>query len=121
MIESGRGLTGSHTWTTDVVVVGTGAGGAMAASELARRGLGVIALEEGPMLLPPDMTQREDEMMPKLYQERGGRSTRISRSASIGGRCVGGSTIHNINLCKRLAPGDPRALGARPRGERARA
>ena len=104
MIESGRGLTGSLDWTCDVVVVGTGAGGAMAASELARRGLRVIALEAGPMLFPPDMTQREDEMMPKLYQERGGRSTSDLAIRVIGGRCIGGSTVHNINLCKRLPP-----------------
>lgn len=47
--------------TADVVIVGTGAGGAMAARELARRGLRVLALEEGPQLFPQDMTQREED------------------------------------------------------------
>ncbi|MBK7583707.1 MAG: GMC family oxidoreductase [Myxococcales bacterium] len=104
MIESGRRLTGASRWQADVVIVGTGAGGGMAASELARRGAKVIALEEGPALSARDMTQREDEMMPLLYQERGGRSTADLAIRVIGGRGVGGSTVHNINLCKRLPP-----------------
>jgi len=102
MIERGRLLGRAQTWQADVVVVGTGAGGAMAASELSRRGVRVIALEEGPSLVPDDMTQREDEMMPKLYQDRGGRSTADLAIRVLGGRNVGGSTVHNINLCKRI-------------------
>lgn len=102
MIELGRRLGSAQRWSADVVVVGTGAGGGMAASELARRGARVIALEEGPALTSRDMTQREDEMMPVLYQDRGGRSTADLAIRVIGGRTVGGSTVHNINLCKRL-------------------
>lgn len=104
MIELGHRLSGAQRWTADVVVVGTGAGGGMAASELARRGARVLALEEGPALSAPDMTQREDEMMPRLYQDRGGRATADLSIRVIGGRCIGGSTVHNINLCKRLPP-----------------
>lgn len=104
MIELGRRYTQAQRWSADVVVVGTGAGGGMAASELARRGAKVIALEEGPALSARDMSQREDEMMPLLYQDRGGRSTADLAIRVIGGRCVGGSTVHNINLCKRLPP-----------------
>jgi choline dehydrogenase-like flavoprotein len=40
--------------------------------------------------------------MAKLYQERGGRSTADLAIRVIGGRCIGGSTVHNINLCKRI-------------------
>jgi choline dehydrogenase-like flavoprotein len=104
LIERGSDLSKNARWRADVVVIGTGAGGGMAASELARRGLRVIALEEGSSLSGPDMTQREDQMMPKLYQERGGRSTSDLAIRVIGGRCIGGSTVHNINLCKRLPP-----------------
>jgi len=104
VILLGRALAGAQRWSADVVVVGTGAGGAMAASELARRGANVVALEEGPLLFAQQMTQREDEMMPRLYQERGGRSTADLAVRVIGGRCIGGSTVHNINLCKRLPP-----------------
>jgi choline dehydrogenase-like flavoprotein len=102
MIEKGRDLSAGRTLSADVVVVGTGAGGARAASELARRGARVVALEEGPALESRDMSQLEDEMMAKLYQERGARATSDLAIRVIGGRCVGGSTVHNINLCKRL-------------------
>lgn len=101
MIERGREQQGDRRLKADVVIVGSGAGGGMAASELAQRGLKVVVLEEGPMLTTHDMTQREDEMMDKLYQERGGRSTSDLAIRVLGGRCVGGSTVHNLNLCKR--------------------
>lgn len=104
MISSGRLLKGNVRMQVDVVIVGTGAGGAMAAKELAERGLTVLALEEGPQLFVRDMTQREDDMFPKLYQDAGGRMTSDLAIRVIGGRCIGGSTVHNINLCKRLAP-----------------
>lgn len=94
-------MPGDRQIKTDVVVVGSGAGGAMAARELSARGLRVLVLEEGPALSPNHMTQREDEMMPLLYQERGARCTADMAIRIIGGRCVGGSTVHNINLCKR--------------------
>ncbi len=101
MIERGRDQKGDRHIKADVVIVGTGAGGGMAASELAGRGLSVVALEEGPYLEQKDMTQREVDMMGKLYQERGGRATADMAIRVLGGRCVGGSTVHNINLCKR--------------------
>ncbi|MEB2313328.1 MAG: GMC family oxidoreductase [Sorangiineae bacterium] len=100
-IESARNLPAGSRLRCDVVVVGTGAGGSMAARELAARGAKVIALEEGSYVRQQQMTQREDEMMPRLYQERGGRSTSDLAIRVIGGRAVGGSTVHNINLCKR--------------------
>jgi choline dehydrogenase-like flavoprotein len=102
VVEQGRHAGADRVLEADVVVVGTGAGGGMAASELARRGARVVALEEGPLLEPPDMNQLEDEMMARLYQERGGRSTADLAIRVIGGRCIGGSTVHNINLCKRI-------------------
>jgi len=101
VIERGRDQKGDRHIKADVVIVGTGAGGGMAASELSRRGLSVVALEEGPYLEQEDMTQREVDMMGKLYQERGGRATADMAIRVLGGRCVGGSTVHNINLCKR--------------------
>ncbi len=102
MSEAGRNLSGDLAVEADVVIVGSGAGGGMAARELAVRGARVVVVEEGPALSLPDMTQREDEMMPKLFQERGGRSTTDLAIRVIGGRSLGGSTMHNINLCKRL-------------------
>jgi hypothetical protein len=40
-------------------------------------------------------------MFPLLYQQGGGRTTEDLAIRVLGGRGVGGSTIHNTNLCKR--------------------
>ncbi|MBI2892594.1 MAG: GMC family oxidoreductase N-terminal domain-containing protein, partial [Deltaproteobacteria bacterium] len=86
---------------TDVVVIGTGAGGMMMAAEIASAGKTVIALEEGEHLDHRDFSQREEEMVAALFQERGGRATEDLSVRIMQGRGVGGSTVHNTNLCKR--------------------
>ncbi len=101
MIESGRDIRSDRTLDCDVVVVGTGAGGAMLAREVARAGLRVVALEEGAHSVARDFTQREDEMIPLLFQDAGGRTTDDGAITVLQGRGVGGSTVHNTNLCKR--------------------
>ena len=87
MIRRGRDLDADLQDTADAVVVGTGAGGGMALRELARAGLKVIAVEEGGHHTPRDFTQREDEMLPLLFQDGGGRTTddfaiRVLRAAA---------------------------------------
>lgn len=83
-------------------VIGTGAGGSVVFRELARAGLAPIALEEGPDHRAFD--QREERMIPELFQERGGRMTDDLAITVLGGRGIGGSTVHNTNLCKRIPP-----------------
>lgn len=104
MIIRGRELSGDVVREADAVVVGTGAGGGMALRELSRAGLRVVALEEGGYHLPSDFTQREDEMLPLLFQDRGARMTKDFAIRVLMGRGVGGSTLHNTNLCKRTPP-----------------
>lgn len=98
----GRDHAGDLKIDADAVVVGTGAGGSVIARELARAGLSVVALEEGGFHTPSDFNQREDEMLPLLFQEGGGRSTKDLAIRVLQGRGVGGSTVHNTNLCKRI-------------------
>jgi len=90
--------------TADLCVIGSGAGGAMAAMVAAEAGLRVVLLEAGGFYAPEDMTQREEQMLPKLYWDGGGRAS-ADRSVRIHqGKGVGGSTLHNLNLCKRIHP-----------------
>ncbi len=103
-VERGHDLRADVTIDAPACVVGTGAGGSMVLRELARAGLGAIALEEGGDHQPHDFDQREDHMIPELFQERGGRMTDDLAITVLQGRGVGGSTIHNTNLCKRVAP-----------------
>ena len=60
---------------TDVVIVGTGAGGGVAAEILTGAGLDVILVEEGPLKSSSDFRMGEAEAYADLYQESGARKT----------------------------------------------
>ncbi len=87
---------------TDLCVIGSGAGGAAAAAVAAELGLDVVVLETGPFVPPSVMNQREEDMMPALLRANGSQTTTDGRCTIIQGRALGGSTVHNTNLCKRI-------------------
>ncbi len=89
--------------TAAAVVVGTGAGGSIALRELARAGVDVLGLEEGGHNTTADFDQNEAKMIPLLFQDEGARTTKDLAIRVLQGRGVGGSTVHNTNLCKRTA------------------
>ena len=60
---------------TDVVVIGSGAGGGVSAEALAAAGLDVVIVEEGPLASSTDFRMREREAYPQLYQESSARQT----------------------------------------------
>jgi choline dehydrogenase-like flavoprotein len=101
MIRSARTLDGDLALRAEVCVVGSGAGGAVAAAELAAGGRDVVVLEAGPHWTSRDFTQREDEMLPRLFEEAGMRQTADGGIAVLQGRCIGGSTVHNLCYCFR--------------------
>jgi choline dehydrogenase-like flavoprotein len=80
----------------DVVVVGSGAGGAVVAAELAEAGLSVMVLEEGGHHRTEEFTTNTLDMLRTLYRDSGVSST-LGRTpvAYSEGRCVGGSTVVN--------------------------
>jgi choline dehydrogenase-like flavoprotein len=86
----------------DLCIVGSGAGGSAAAAVAAEAGLNVVVLEAGPFVPPSVMNQREEDMMPALLYANGSQTTDDRGCAIIQGRALGGSTVHNINLCKRI-------------------
>lgn len=88
--------------SADLCIVGSGAGGSMAAMTAAEAGMNVLVLEAGEFLTPGDMVQREEEMFPRLYWDSGGRTTEGREVKIHQGRGIGGSTLHNLNLCKRI-------------------
>lgn len=79
----------------DVVIVGSGAGGGISAELLARAGLSVVIVEEGPLKSSSDFHQLESEAYPALYQESAARKTADKAINILQGRCVGGSTTVN--------------------------
>lgn len=86
----------------DAVVIGSGAGGAPVAYELARHGLKVIILEEGSYVPTTRFTQEPSRMMQILYRDAG--TSMMQGKPPIfftEGRCVGGSTVINGGMCWR--------------------
>jgi choline dehydrogenase-like flavoprotein len=86
----------------DVVVVGTGAGGAVVGAELAEAGRDVLFVEEGGYHPTSSFNPYLTESIPRLYRDAGG--TIILGRPPIPyaeGRCVGGSTVVNGGMTWR--------------------
>ncbi len=81
--------------------VGSGAGGAVSAKELAEGGIAVALLEEGAYHQAEDFNQREADMYRRLYRDQGAQSTRDLSINILQGRSVGGSTVINNCICFR--------------------
>ncbi len=89
------------TLDADVVIVGSGAGGAVTGYELARRGKKVVILEAGPYVPSKDFTERFSHSLETLYQDHGGQTNKSGDLLVLQGACVGGSTVVNGCVCFR--------------------
>ncbi len=97
----------SEEWPNkvQVIVIGSGAGGALTAATFAEQGYDVMILEEGPNVDTTSIVSNSTEALSTLY--RNGGMTPILGSQSIAyveGRCVGGSTEVNSGFWHRLPP-----------------
>lgn len=93
-------LNQSVTEATDVVVVGSGAGGAVIAKELAEGGMKVIIVEEGAY----HRTHRDlsFDALSRMYRDRGLVTTLGSPIIPVpSGKCFGGTTVINSGTCFR--------------------
>jgi len=105
-VTTAEDLEESTTLEAEVVVVGTGAGGAAMATALAERGVAVALVEEGHYNRRPEFSGSPERRMHALYRERGLTFTVGSPPISIPlGRTVGGTTAINSGTCLR-APDD---------------
>jgi choline dehydrogenase-like flavoprotein len=101
----------SKKW--DVVIIGSGIGGATVAQALAQRGLEVLILEKGRRVSAA--VDQEQRTTPEARIERGWWPTPVSQRRSDGtytsffaaiGCAVGGSSIHYAAALERMAPTD---------------
>lgn len=101
-VHHGDQIDGDVAVECDVVVVGTGAGGAVVGRELAEAGLAVVFVEEGHYFDRSDFTGRPFARQQALYR-RGGSTFSIGNVAIPIplGRSVGGSTTVNSGTCYR--------------------
>jgi choline dehydrogenase-like flavoprotein len=81
--------------TADVIVIGSGAGGAVVAARLAELGRDVLVLEEGSLVSADELTEREGDMTARLYAESGMRATDDLSFVLLQGAAVGGGTLVN--------------------------
>lgn len=90
---------GSREIEAEVCIVGSGAGGAILAYELARRGRDVLVLERGEYVEPREFNESEIEMVGRLYADGLMQQTEDWRFTILQGNCVGGSTTVNNAVC----------------------
>jgi choline dehydrogenase-like flavoprotein len=109
-LTPGAAVRGDLVLDADVVVVGSGAGGATVAAELAEAGFDVVILEEGGHHRTEDFTADTSAMMRRLYRD-GGATLALGAPPVLyqEGRAVGGSTVINGGMSWRT----PEAVLAR--------
>jgi choline dehydrogenase-like flavoprotein len=88
-------VTTGQRLTADVIVIGSGAGGAVVAARLADAGRDVLVLEEGNLVSDDELNEREGDMTAQLYAERGMRATDDLSIVLLQGAAVGGGTLVN--------------------------
>lgn len=85
----------------DVVVVGSGPCGSVAAYELARAGRRVLLLEEGPPFTPADFQIDAARSMARTMREAGLRATRGHVLPTMQAIALGGGSLVNSAICAR--------------------
>ncbi len=102
-LVDGRLLDRNRTVSADAVIVGSGAGGAPMAHDLAKAGWRVVLLEEGHAWSPGDLRGDPIQAMRDLYRDGGLTATLgappIPLPLGIG---LGGTTLINSGTCFRL-------------------
>ena len=95
VIDAAR-LSAPQTLEADVAIIGSGAGGGVAAEILSLAGLKVLLLEEGPLKTSDSFKDMDERRAYRdLYQDGGARATSDGAIAVMQGRSVGGSTTVN--------------------------
>src|SRR5262245_26869180 len=95
-------IAGPASLSCDVLVVGTGAGGATVAACLANAGIDVLMVEEGPYVPAAEVPRLLSDAMPLMWRGGGLMATLGGIPIAIAeGRCVGGGTEINSAIFQR--------------------
>lgn len=107
--ETGRDLTaqvfvghGAVPEEVDVIVIGSGAGGAVSAAAVADEGHEVLILEAGHHYPSSRITHEEARMTARLFKDGALQTTKDRDVIVFQGRVVGGSTVINNGICLRM-------------------
>lgn len=88
-----------RTFAADYLIVGSGAGGAVTAAELAETGKSVLIVDAGPLPTPGQMGQSEFFANRHWTEIQGGLPTRQLPVTITSGRIMGGGTVLNWGTC----------------------
>lgn len=89
---------------TDVVIVGSGAGGAVMAYEMAKAGRKVLVLESGRYWPSAEFSENLGDTLTKVYRDQAAQGNTTTDVLFLEGNCVGGSTV--ISACVMQRPDD---------------
>ena len=104
-LERGDGIAGERRLRADVCVIGSGAGGAPVAKELAEGGMRVVMLEQGHRFTTDDFDARPRNMSARLYRDAAQVTTLGNVPVVLPlGEGVGGTTMVNSGTCFRTPP-----------------
>ena len=87
---------------TDVIVIGSGAGGAVAAAAVADEGHEALVIEAGGHYPSSRITHEEARMTARLFKDGALQTTADRDIIVFQGRVVGGSTVINNGICLRM-------------------
>lgn len=83
----------------DVVIIGSGAAGAILAEQLLEKGRRVLILEKGLYVHPDDFSEDEIDMISRLYSDGALQISQALRFTILQGSAVGGTTVVNNAVC----------------------
>lgn len=86
----------------DIVIVGSGSGGCVAANELSKAGYIVIVVEQGIYLSPQDVTLHEIHALDQQYGQNGLLQNTSGTIMILAGNALGGGTAINWSCCLPL-------------------
>jgi choline dehydrogenase-like flavoprotein len=113
-VVRGETLTSDRTIKADVCVIGSGAGGAPVAKELAEGGMSVVMLEGGDWYTTDDFNARPRDMTAKLYRDAGQTVTLGNVPIVLPlGEGIAGTTLVNSGTCFRTPEAILASWGAR--------
>ncbi|MHA2097705.1 MAG: GMC family oxidoreductase N-terminal domain-containing protein [Candidatus Kariarchaeaceae archaeon] len=92
---------GPSSLDTDILIIGSGCGGAIAAAKLSEKGYKIILVEEGAFVSQKIFDQNPRKLIPKMYRRGAGLATDDMSIRILLGSTFGGSATINWMTCLR--------------------